>query len=150
MTSPDRAFAFSPRDTFKGGLTSFATLAHGDLDADGHTDLMLSGYTRQTNTLTGRYRDGNYSVVWGHPDGRPQRATWFEGHGTDSVLPLLTTLDRRPGDELVLVWEFGLIEVWTHADGTLKQTFSATLCISGVYGNYLLTRLSAPQEAPRP
>ncbi|MBL8970191.1 MAG: VCBS repeat-containing protein, partial [Myxococcales bacterium] len=125
ILTPDLAPALAPVGYFSGGPAPFTSLVTGDLDADGNLDIVLAA-SANSDTPT-----GSTAVLWGSPDGRPRGATWSDGRLFGGALPLLAPLDDRPGDELVLAWYDGTIEILTATDHALEP---GTVAHTDLYG----------------
>ncbi len=133
---PEFAPALVHTVTFSGSPASFERLTTGDIDADGHTDIIA---TEARTPLS-----AGFAVLWGHEDGRPRRATWHDGRLFDRPHIAVAPLDDRPGDEVVVTWLSGIIHIWTHTMGTLK--------IAGQYdtGVYEMTAVGVQRRGKEP
>lgn len=112
VLAPDFAPGLAGTSTFNGSPAAFDHLSTGDIDGDGHTDIIV-------NDAASLMSPG-FTVLWGNPDGQLQRATWQDGdvfrYGHIAVAPL----DERPGDEIVSASSPGYFDVWTAVDGGLE------------------------------
>ena len=112
LLTPDFAPALAQEASFRGGPSSLGHLATGDIDADGHIDIIVATIEPLPTV--------SLAVLWGDGDGRPQRATWTDGWLFNPVTLAVGPLDDQPGDEIVALYSNGDIEVYTHAEGSLE------------------------------
>ena len=116
---PDLAPTLARTASFQGGPDVLENVVAGDVDADGHTDLVASGVASGVM--------GDTTVLWGHADGRPRRAAWHASHHLfERAQIAVAPLDDRPGDELLTAWSGGQLDISTHGDGTLRQLWTTT------------------------
>ena len=142
LLAPDLAPALIPLATFDGGPAPFSGISIGDLDADDHPDIVVTAASNAELAT----QSSSTAVLWGRPDGRPQRATWTEGHLYDSARQLLAPLDDRPGDELVLAFYGGSVEIWSFVDGALALRSQATTTLYRTAAVGVQTRADGPAD----
>ncbi|MBL8969635.1 MAG: hypothetical protein JNK56_03590, partial [Myxococcales bacterium] len=113
--------AFAPALTtlgeFNGGPKPLRRLELGDLDADGHLDIVVAD--EGSSGMESVDSTSSFAVLWGAADSLPTRATWQAGRDYQTAEIALAPLDDRPGDELVVAWSQGQVDIWTHQDGAL-------------------------------
>lgn len=142
LLAPDLAPALVPLATFDGGPAPFSGISIGDLDADDHPDIVVTAASSAELAT----QSSSTAVLWGRPDGRPQRATWTEGHLYDSARQLLAPLDDRPGDELVLAFYGGSVEIWSFVDGALALRSQTTTTLYRTAAVGVQTRADGPAD----
>jgi len=117
VLTPSLAPGLTELDRFSGGPAPLQQLETGDIDADGHPDVVVVANTTRAHS---------FAVLWGSADGRPKRATWQEASRHAALTVTVAPLDDRPGDEIVVASDRGNVDIWTHDRGALELLTSAT------------------------